>query len=269
MTTKWHTLLLLVLLSLYFISCSKSDNTTNPVILSDFEKDSILGLTFGDSIKAIHLTNSFGNITINGWNFHDSMRVYMQKKISAADEETAERYFTGFSCGTKLQADTLALIIVSPENNAEVTFDHLDISVNIPSELICKVFESAGFTFADQLSNDLTVLSSKKSVQVQRHIGSCRITSEEDINVQSYLLVDGTCNLASLHGDISLAIPDHTSSLVSAYAASGEIKYSGLVFNSVTISGQTMTGVLGSGDGMIDLRTDDGDILLRGYASRK
>lgn len=71
--------------------------------------------------------------------------------------------------------------------------------------------------------------------------------------------------MATVNGNISLSIPDDTSAELLAQVTNGNISTSGLVLQNQVVTGTSLRGTLGAGDGQITLGTVNGNITATGF----
>ncbi len=74
----------------------------------------------------------------------------------------------------------------------------------------------------------------------------------------------GTINLASVNGEVSLAIPTNTSAVFAAAIVNGTIELDNLQLDEQTITANEVNGRLGAGNGTITLRVTNGGIRAIG-----
>jgi DUF4097 and DUF4098 domain-containing protein YvlB len=75
---------------------------------------------------------------------------------------------------------------------------------------------------------------------------------------------DGECILKMTNGPITLLIPVNTSALFSAGTVNGTVQVHGLTFFDLQSSRKSVQGTLGEGQGRIDLKSVNGDIVVSG-----
>ena len=90
-------------------------------------------------------------------------------------------------------------------------------------------------------------------------------TTNGGVNGDVVLPENGECRLSTTNGNIDLDLPAGTSAEFSARLSNGDISVSGLTLTDLETSRRTVTGTLNGGGGVIDLRTTNGNIDVRGY----
>ena len=113
------------------------------------------------------------------------------------------------------------------------------------------------------LSGDLRI-SNAGRVTVLQHSGNCRISSSGgDIGVQIVLPEQGACTVSTSSGNISIVLPVDASARVSCITGDGLISVAGLTLSDLHQTTTSLTGVLGSGMGKIQLSTGQGNIEIK------
>lgn len=246
-----------------FVGCD-GNQISKSITLNTFTKDYYSGLS-KQNTKIINVSNSKGGVIITGWPFSDSLRLYLYKTIDASSKELAEAHFDDIHHTISITEDTLNVTIVSPIFDLdEVSYKHCTLSIRIPYKMNCKIKNSNGAIFVDQLSSNLFIEGSKNKIQIDRHIGSCEINSSNDIDAHVTLSDSGYCKLFTVKGNISLGIPDWTNAKANLRTEEGTITYSNLIFNELNQNDNCLSGILGTGGAEITIYTKKGDIEIIG-----
>ncbi len=260
---KIHYITVIALIFL-IVSCDRNQ-TSEPIELKTYTKD-YYSNSSTQNAKIISIYNSMGGVIITGWSFVDSMRVYMYKTIEATSKELAEMHFDDIQSIITKTGDTLVVAIDYLLDSDEIKYKHSSLSLDIPYKMNCKVSYSNGEIFIDNLSSDLSIEESENKIQIDRHEGSCEVTSNNEISVQTVLPDSDHCKLNTTEGDVSLSIPDTTNSKVDLKTDDGTITYTNLTFDQVLIqNNNNLNGILGTGDAEITVYTKKGDIELIGF----
>ncbi len=85
-----------------------------------------------------------------------------------------------------------------------------------------------------------------------------------NIDTRMILPAFGTCNMNTVNGQIRLYIPESTSAEFSANVTNGTISLNNLDPQDLQSTLRSKSGVLGSGEGEIDLKTVNGNIIING-----
>lgn len=86
-----------------------------------------------------------------------------------------------------------------------------------------------------------------------------------NISGKVYLPLMGTCKLSAVNGNVALSIPQTTSAHFSSRVSNGGISLANLTLQNAVTTPTSLSGVLGSGNGTIDLQTVNGSIVVTGF----
>lgn len=86
-----------------------------------------------------------------------------------------------------------------------------------------------------------------------------------NISGKVYLPLMGTCKLTTVNGNVALSIPQTTSAYFSSRVSNGGISLANLTLQNAVTTPTSLSGVLGSGNGSIDLQTVNGSIVVTGF----
>jgi hypothetical protein len=75
----------------------------------------------------------------------------------------------------------------------------------------------------------------------------------------------GTCQQSVVNGNLILAIPRFTSAQFSAKTSSGLVNVNNLPLNNAQITTKSVTGTLGTGDGIVNIEAVNGSITVNGF----
>lgn len=85
------------------------------------------------------------------------------------------------------------------------------------------------------------------------------------MNAEVFLPISGLCNLSLINGPIHLRIPTTTSAVFSASLIHGAVTITGLTLQDIISTPTSISGILGDGEGSIDLNTVNGSISVTGF----
>ena len=258
----------IILFSIFFvficnIQCTKEDsNIVNPSDLKLYSKDFYAYVPV-QNINTVSISNSYDGIIVNGWCFQDSIRVYLYKQIHALSGDIAESHFDNITFQTNTINDTITFTIDLPIDTDEIKY-HCPLYMDIPYNMLCHIVESEGSIITSQLDTILHIQNAKEEVEVENHNGSCTINSYGEISVKMRLPDNGYCILNTISGNIDLQIPDTTSSTIYAKSDYGTVTYNGLNIENMSYNNSILTGTLSTGQGEINLHTQNGNITISG-----
>jgi len=248
--------------ALLHVSCKK-DEVTNPAELKSYTGSKTENYSTQNA-KVITVSDNIGGVIITGWSSDNSMRVYLYKTIEASSSELADAHFDDIKFVSNTIGDTINVTIETPANTSEIIYKNNSLSLEIPYNLNCVIKNINGAIYADQLSSNVTVANSVNEVNIERHEGSCEVTSSNNIDVQMMIPLGGYCKLSTSMGNVSLSIPDSTNGTINLRTGEGTITYTNLTFSQLNRTSNSLTGVLGTGNADIIIYTKKGGITING-----
>jgi DUF4097 and DUF4098 domain-containing protein YvlB len=113
---------------------------------------------------------------------------------------------------------------------------------------------------------DATVFNINGNVDIEDVWGRTRVDLTNG-NIDAYYgsAPDGAIELSTVNGNLRLEIPKTTSATFSASVVNGNISVRDLQLSDIATTPTRTTGVLGNGDGTIELETVNGNIDARGH----
>lgn len=149
-----------------------------------------------------------------------------------------------------------------------IVVDQINGSVNVSS-----ISQSVS---VDVVNGEVAIESSSADIEVDVTNGRLRLTgiygnvdaatNNGSIESRVQLPPAGECKLETKNGRIDLAIPESTSAEFRAEVTNGGIDVSGLTIEDQDSSSRRIVGTLGEGDGIIELRTVNGQISVKAIA---
>lgn len=194
-----------------------------------------------------------GEITITASSGIDTVTVAGIKRVqSKSSIQDAKAHLQDLQVVWNSLANNVSVQTIQPKDTVDRNY-RIDYSITLPSYFIIQVDSTNGIVTLDSIENDIAVNIANGEVTLMNIHGSARIK-----------LANGTIDMSSAIGDIHLAIPTSTSAVFSATVLFGAINVSNLVLQDETKTTSSLGGTLGSGQGMILLKTS-GNINVLGF----
>jgi len=212
------------------------------------------------------LRGKHGDIGITGNPVATSIVVSATKRVLSASIEDAQAHLQQLRVQSA-DLNTQALIeTVQPECDLGRKY-LVDYTITLPDFFQIRVNNLGGVITIAAVNDDVSINNLSGDVTLTDIAGSTAVNLLNG-NIFTGILslpLNGTIDLNILNGNISLEIPTNTSAGFSARVASGNIDVTNLVLLNETTTPTSVSGTLGSGQGVIRLETEViGDIDVLG-----
>ena len=112
---------------------------------------------------------------------------------------------------------------------------------------------------------NVSVFTINSKTSLNTILGSVYIKqSSGEVEGNITLPLNGTIDMSLTNGQIKLEIPQNTSASYSANTVNGSISLSNLILDNIVDTSNSMQGTLGNGQGIISLKTANGNIQVSG-----
>jgi hypothetical protein len=141
----------------------------------------------------------------------------------------------------------------------------VDYEITVPAHLATKVANGNGSIRIENMNADVEVVNGNGEVTLEDLTGSSRVSvGNGTVSAWTHLPLGGQVVYAVGNGAIFLSVQPQVSAHFSAKVGNGTIHVTGLDLQNVLSSPRQLQGVLGSGRGLIDLSTGNGEIRVQG-----
>lgn len=250
----------LILIALILLSGCKKEST-EPTSEHSFTSDAYGNIALSNQ-RVIVVKNSLGSILITGQGISNTCRWYLNKAVTTESVSDTAVLFSSISLSTQTSSDTLFVegTSTAPSNvNPQCL-----VQLSIPYSMVCKIEQVNGDTEVDDMDS-LLVIENASNVNVLRHNGSCQITTGTgNVSVASAFPDSGFCVIKVATGNIMLKVPINASAQVYAKSNNGTVSQTGLTLTNIQQQSNLLSGILGSGHGIIQLETNQGNIQIQG-----
>ena len=142
----------------------------------------------------------------------------------------------------------------------------VDYEIAVPEAFAVSVLSEDGGVLVEGPTGAVTVKSSRGDVTVCGATGSVQLdVAEGHVFSLGSLPSGGELRVDLGKGDIWSAVPFDTSAKVVAQAGGGGVTILDLPLENIQGDGSKVSGVLGVGDGLVQLSTQGGDVALQGF----
>lgn len=205
-----------------------------------------------------------GSVNIKGVSGADQIKVSGVRRVESESGEDAQRNIENLQVEHALTQTGLSVETSQPDKTEGRNYI-VNYTVTLPKGLAVEVQNVNGAISVESVQEVISVTNVNGSISVKDIYGSATISqSNGDIDAAITIPEDGFVVISVANGDIVLEIPQSTSATLTATWSIGSISITNLVLTGEVQEGNTLTGVIGKGDGSIVLTTSIGDITVTG-----
>ncbi len=193
-----------------------------------------------------------------------TVRIWGEKSVSSESYEDADEYMQELKVSINQDGGCIRVRTQQPENTRGRQY-RIDYKVRIPENYPVTITMVNGEAYLDNLGKSLHLEMVNGNIVLRNVRGSVNTgITNGNVDVQMVLQPDDRCDIRAVNGKILLSIPPSTSATVTATLTVGAISVNNLTFTAIARTMTTLDGVLGEGQGVINLGTVNGNIELRG-----
>ena len=201
--------------------------------------------------------------------------------LTGVDDDVARLTFTKHARGNDEKAARRALGRIRIEESGDETtyrfalradaprVSRVDVTGMVPRGTTLRILLKNGNVTLTDLEGPVTVNGENGNVRIAGAGAAVEVeTRNGSIAVgMTRLAPDAVVRLATVNGDLTLALPPDASARVEARTNAGEIRAEGLVFADRSLdpvgAGGRFHGRLGSGGAVVELKTENGNVTMR------
>jgi DUF4097 and DUF4098 domain-containing protein YvlB len=281
---KW---VLILFVTLAMASCDETiyygqDSQEDPPVVYTLES----GFSFEISISTqtrLLLEAITGDIEIVGDSAASRVLIEGRKVVTAGTQQAAQAALASAKVKLTRLSDRLVVLSEHPESTAETQFE-IDYTITVPRQWQVAVLLNEGNVQISNLTSVVSVENSSGDVILQNIRGEVFLENNTgdatlnnlsgsvvtelgsgDINATVTLPENGYANLSTQEGNITLQIPAQTNATLSADATTGVVQIFNLALQQAVFGQHSVSGVLNSGNGNINLLTANGNIVINGF----
>ena len=255
--------LLLLLVVKVFISACDPDLPTAPCgkgpgennidldpidITKDYYSEETFKFEFASNQKSkFTLDGVNGSIYVEQSHDQNSFYVSGKKKAYSNSQQDAEDQLKNLDVVLEDYSEELKVTTLHPTENGERNYS-VDYWIKMPKNI------------------ELQILSTNSNVTLKEIEGNVNVEiTNGKIDAQVSLPRYGEVKMKNVNGDMKLSLPQATSAEFDAKSSTGKVKVKNLDLSSMTEKNHSMNGVLGNGQGVIELKISNGDIDVFGF----
>ncbi len=249
-------------LVLFLMSCTISDPYSGGQEGEASEAFSYAAASAGIGRLTLHGIN--GNIVVEGSDDADSIFISGKRMVRSESDEDAETHLQLLTVEIRKADPEIAVHTRQPNRNEGKTYQ-VDYRVRLPRGIRIAVESTNGEVEISAISDSVGISQVNGNIRCARLSGDCTVgLVNGQITCDVRLPVGGRCSLNTVNGNVSLSVPDTTSARLEAKVSNGTVSVSNLTVGDLKSSRTAVSGVLGSGEGTIQLSAVNGNVTVAG-----
>lgn len=205
-----------------------------------------------------------GTVTVKGIAGSDSVVVKGIMRVRAPSQADADARIEGLSVVVKSVQEEISAETNQPSDTEGRSYE-VDYDITIPAAMAVLISSVNGTITITDVTSELTVASTNGGVVLDGFVGDATISVVNGTVVGDVTLpLGGVLTIGIVNGGAGIEIPTETSADFTARVVNGSISTSNLTFTDLETTPTMITGVLGEGDGVIDISVTNGTILVTG-----
>lgn len=256
----------LLCLALTVAGCSERQLTEGGGGLVEYDLISVNSRGGGtldiNGITVLVVENPFGSVIVDGESRLGTMRWFMDNHVAALTRSRAETVLDQVAIDWRVAGNTLYATVLAPPVTDSLQTS-VGVSFGVPPDRDIRVAYADGAVFSAFMQGDFTV-EEAAGVELTAHSGSCELRlAEGSVTGLLALPVDAACYISTVKGNIDVQVTPETEAQVLLETSDGVTRVEGLALAITEQRPTRITGTLGGGRGILDLRTGQGNVTLR------
>lgn len=258
-----HLILLLFIVSL--TSCTVVDpidhvNDTNFSARAPFTFEIPINNQQHIEIEAVN-----GPITITGKSGISSVKIWGERIVESDSYEDAEKHLENLEVLISDNNDKISIKTNQPTTTCGRNYQVI-YNVIIPDNWDVEVGNVNGTVEIDSLNGDIGIGLVNGDITLTEISGNILVgVTNGTVYGKIALPMNGLCKINTVNGQVQLSIPKTTSAALAAQVTNGTVSVTNLTLNNMISSRNSVSGVLGSGQGTITVETVNGTISVSGF----
>jgi hypothetical protein len=216
------------------------------------------------SRSAIQVVGRNGKVEIRGVPGATSITIDAVRRVRSDSQADAANYLDHLWVAVDWQPDEVVVKTIQPDYTHGRTYV-VDYEITVPAYFLARVTNGNGTVRIEGLEADIHVENGNGDVKLVDVVGSSWVTvGNGEISTWAFLPDHGKIVNALGNGSVFLEVQSQVSASFGAKVGNGSISLSGLELLEMVSTKRQLKGVLGGGDGFIDLSVGNGQIRVRG-----
>jgi len=195
----------------------------------------------------------------------EQFQIRGERRVRSESQADAEAYLDRVQVDVTEIGSQIIIRTVQPENtggrNVEVNY-----RLTVPRRLTTTLVNVNGNSSTVQMDGTARITQVNGNVLLDAVTDAVLVSLVNgNIDCRATMATGGSVVLETVNGNLDLTVPQTVSAVFSARLVNGSITTIGLPLQDVSSSPTSLTGTLGAGGGVIDLRVTNGDIRATGF----
>jgi len=236
-----------------------SDHSGNVEVSASFSQT----LPVADQ-SAIRVVGANG--TVRMWGVPGAQEVVVDaiRRVRSNSRWDAEEHLADVQVATRVLPNEIEIKTLQPTHSDGRTYV-VDYEITMPAHLFPKVLNGNGSIRLEDIHANVNVTNGNGTVELVRVSGSSWVSvGNGEIAAWIDLPLGGQIVHAIGNGTLFLSVQPQVSASFAAKVGNGTISVTGLQLQQVVSTPRSLQGILGSGNGLIDLSSGNGQITVQG-----
>ena len=236
-----------------------SDHSGNVEVSASFSQT--LPVTDQSAIRVVG-----ANGTVRMWGVSGAQEVVVDaiRRVRSNSRWDAEEHLAYVQVAARVLPHEVEIKTIQPTHTDGRTYV-VDYEITMPSHLLSKVLNGNGSIRLEGIHADVNVTNGNGTVELVGVSGSSWVSvGNGEISAWIDLPLGGQVVHAVGNGTICLSVQPEVSASFGARVGNGTISVTGLNLQQMVSTPRNLQGILGSGNGLIDLSSGNGQIKVQG-----
>jgi hypothetical protein len=259
-----HGFFVFALFTLYSLSSCENDNALLNGNLNFKAEESLYFSILRDQHSRLKLQAITGANVILGKIQNDSIIITGTKRVRSESIDDAEQHLSDLQVSMQNLGSEVIVSTSQPQHTQNRAYE-VDYIINLPNNMAVYINAVTGSVTVTAMNDTVVIDHITGSVVVEESGGNAYVDLITGaIECDAIVPTNGVLDLLTVTGNINLTIPFNTSANFSANVTTGTIGLTNILLQNRVETDQSLSGMMGNGEGTITLRTITGDIAVTG-----
>lgn len=206
-----------------------------------------------------------GGIVVTGSSRTDSVFITGFRRVTADTQEEAEERLDDIDVRVESGAAGVTVTTLQPSTPTGVNYI-VEYEISVPEGFEARINNANGGVVVSGLEGAVSVDNANGGIELDDMAGDVFVDlGNGGVVCEAVLALNGNIVINVGNGSINLSIPTSTSAEFSATVGNGSVSVTNLTLDPVTATTRSVVGVLGDGEGDIQLTLGNGEIVAVGF----